>query len=504
MSNNFYQVVPIRERQSTSATKMENGSSRSYFEKFLYYLSYITVEPTLVLYMLAFMTTSVIEQSFYVYKACTVNHGYNKTICDNINDKQYANFTKQVQTTTATFHLWNSVAGHFFPIILALFMGAWSDRRGRKLPLLIGLGGKLLFSAMMVVNTLMTEWPVEYVIYTATLPSAISGADVAIFAAAFTYLVDVTSQKNRTIRVTVLEVCYLATMPIGVALGSYLFRNVLEKSYTYMFVINTLLMVMAFLYTLARLKWRSNPRQRPLSEADNKFFDFFDYNHVTNTIDTLFKKRPSNRRSYLLILIVMMALYTFQRDEREMMFMYCQLAFHWTVGQFSTFRTFQSALQDIVLLVAIPLMSKLFGWRDTIIIMIGAAAHTTARLFYIVADDSLIFYIGGVFASFGPIVAPVIRSMVSKIVLTSEKGKAFSVLAVADNAIPLVSGICYSSLYYSTLNSYHSALFYLTMVTQIGVFLLIMYIHLKTDKEEFDRDIREMDDISPDENDRFN
>lgn len=49
---------------------------------------------------------------------------------------------------------------------------------------------------------------------------------MAIFAAAFTYLVDVSSNKNRTLRVTLLEVCYLASMPIGIALGSRIYRCV--------------------------------------------------------------------------------------------------------------------------------------------------------------------------------------------------------------------------------------------------------------------------------------
>lgn len=176
--------------------------------------------------------------------------------------------------------------------------------------------------------------------------------------------------------------------------GSYLFRQVLGKSYTYMFVINTSLLVLAVLYSSLRLEWRSNSRQRPLSEAPNIFLDFFDYKHVVETAKTFSKKRSRHRRTFLCLLIVMMALYVFQRDEREIMYMYCQRVFRWSVGQFSTFRTFQSGIQDCVLLLAIPLMSGVFGWRDTVIVMIGAAAHTTARIFYVTADNSFLFYTG--------------------------------------------------------------------------------------------------------------
>lgn len=90
---------------------------------------------------------------------------------------------------------------------------------------------------MIIVNTLKPDWPVEYVIYTATIPSAFTGAgelilhpsvvfshhvlllDVAIFACAFAYISDISSVEDRTIRITILDVCYLSTMPTGVALG---------------------------------------------------------------------------------------------------------------------------------------------------------------------------------------------------------------------------------------------------------------------------------------------
>lgn len=88
-----------------------------------------------------------------------------------------------------------------------------------KLPLIMGLVGKLIYSTMIVVNTIFVNWPLEYIIYTATIPSAFTGADVAIFANAFAYITDVSSERDRTIRITILDVCYLSTMPTGVALG---------------------------------------------------------------------------------------------------------------------------------------------------------------------------------------------------------------------------------------------------------------------------------------------
>lgn len=36
------------------------------------------------LYMLAFMLTSVIEQAFFLEKACLVNHGYSPEVCSQL------------------------------------------------------------------------------------------------------------------------------------------------------------------------------------------------------------------------------------------------------------------------------------------------------------------------------------------------------------------------------------------------------------------------------------
>lgn len=104
------------------------------------------------------------------------------------------------------------------PIILALFFGNWSDRHGRKLPLIIGLLGKVVYSGMVVINTLMPNWDLFMIIYTASIPMGMLGSDVAIFASCFAYISDVSSFQRRTFRVTILDIAYLSTMPTGMKL----------------------------------------------------------------------------------------------------------------------------------------------------------------------------------------------------------------------------------------------------------------------------------------------
>ena len=45
------------------------------------------------------------------------------------------------------------MASHVVPLLLAFFLGSYSDKRGRKIILLAGLLGKLFFSVMITINT---------------------------------------------------------------------------------------------------------------------------------------------------------------------------------------------------------------------------------------------------------------------------------------------------------------------------------------------------------------
>lgn len=110
--------------------------------------------------------------------------------------------------------------------------------------------------------------------------------------------------------------------------------------------------------------------------------------------------------------------------------------------------------------------------------MVGACAHATARLFFAFADVPWLIYVGGAVSSLGPVVAPVLRSMTSKVVPLAERGKVFALLSVFDNAVPLFSGVLYTQVYNATIDTHPAGIFWLTLSTQMCVFLFTLYIHI--------------------------
>lgn len=109
-----------------------------------------------------------------------------------------------------------------------------------------------------------------------------------------------------------------------------------------------------------------------------------------------------------------------------------------------------------------------------IIVMFGAMVHAVARFVFISAQTDWMMYTGATVSSLGPMVAPVIRSMISKMFPVNERGIIFSFLSVFDNATTLVSGVLYTEVYNASIGSYPQAFFWVTIVTQIIVVVLAM------------------------------
>lgn len=55
--------------------------------------------------------------------------------------------------------------------------------------------------------------------------------------------------------------------------------------------------------------------------------------------------------------------------------------------------------------------------------MAGATAHMTGHFIYAHAKSDIIMYLGATAAALGPCVAPLIRSMTSKLLAPAERGK---------------------------------------------------------------------------------
>lgn len=219
----------------------------------------------------------------------------------------------------------------------------------------------------------------------------------------------------------------------------------------------------------------TSPSQQSLKEVGYRGIigDFFDIKHANATMFTLVKKRQNNCRLLLWTFLAAIFFFAFTRDEKLLSFLYTRCVFQWNHANFSNFRIFQATIYMMMLLCGMPIMKKLFKWKDTSIGIIGALSSVAARVVLIFAKTPMAFYIGGAISCLAQCIAPILRSMTTKIVPFSERGKVLALFSLFANVVSLFSSILYSNVYNWTIGKF-AGIFALTAIVMTIEFFLML------------------------------
>lgn len=242
-------------------SKMEKVDTDSwkglnFFQKTRKMISLITVEPILACYVMPSVLSALATQNLYLEKACRVNLGFDHHICDALTRRETANYTMEeeaVQTLVASVTGWKTVLQSFLPCGILIFLGAYSDRVGqRKFCMLLPIIGEFLTSIGLIVNTyFFYELPVEAAAVTEAIFPALTGGWFTMFMGVFSYIADVTTEEQRTLRIGIVNLFHSVGVPVGAALSGILVRKIGLYG---VFSVSATLYILSFLYGFFRIK----------------------------------------------------------------------------------------------------------------------------------------------------------------------------------------------------------------------------------------------------------
>lgn len=228
----------------------KNEKKLSFRERLKLIKDNTTVEPIMACYVMPSVLASLAVQNLNLEKACRVNLNISSDICDALNLRQTENYTKyedEVQRLIASVQVWKNIVQTAIPVMLILFVGAWSDKTGRrKACILMPIVGELCSSIGFIVNTyFFHEWPVEVAAFTESIFPAITGGWFTNFIGVFSYIGDITTTENRTYRVGMVNMFMSLGYPIGSALSGVLLRVI---GYYGVFSVSTMLYAFSLIY----------------------------------------------------------------------------------------------------------------------------------------------------------------------------------------------------------------------------------------------------------------
>ncbi|KAG8313705.1 hypothetical protein J6590_002177 [Homalodisca vitripennis] len=306
-------------------------------DKAKYLFQNITVEPMLACYIIPSVLASLATQNLNLEKACRVNLKYPDEVCDALEARQTANYTQQevqVQQLVAGMAIWKTLLQSSIPAFLIMFLGSWSDRKGRRKPcMLMPIVGEFLTSIGLLICTyFFYQLPMEVAGVSEALFPAITGGWMTMFMAIFSYVGDITTVETRTLRIGVVNVFCSLGIPIGTALSGVLYK---EIGFYGVFSLAACIYVFSFTYGLLRIKeeGKSNIQyvyagseqkeqwvitdkakhipistgklvEKKIGNVTSFFKDFFDLHHIKETFEVAFKEGANNRRKRVLLLMI--------------------------------------------------------------------------------------------------------------------------------------------------------------------------------------------------------
>lgn len=424
--------------------------------KLIYFIKNISVEPTVWLYLLAFMITNIVEKTFYIFKTCKNTLNYDTETCLNLELNN--DIKKIVLNKVSEFYIYNYSIQYSFILFISPICININKYIGKKYPILISLFGKIIFVFGLIINSL-TEWDIYHIIFTCTFPACLFGSDTIIFANSFAYISDITNESNRTFRLTILQIIYITTIPLGMTVGQIIYKT--YKNFTILFLINISLLTMSFFYTLFNVKnIKTNDKEIKLKKILN-------YKNVLN----LLKFKYYNKK-YVIMICICMLLYTSEREESSILYLYTQSNFNWRFENYSLFKISQTTLSIVVLIIFLSI-TKYKRIRDEKILMFATTSFILGQIIYILANDYVIFYSALSFIPEGVLISTILRSLLSKMTTIEERNSVFIIFCLIENIGYLMFEIIFPLLFII----YSKGIFYVSILVHTFIFTIACIIY---------------------------
>ncbi len=148
------------------------------------------------------------------------------------------------------FSYYQSLTASLLPVLIILFAGSISDQYGRKLPMIVVLGGFVVYASIYIIMILNPSWPVE-VLYAASIAVNATGSWVVFNMAVYSYLADITAIETRTKRMGWMDAIWYMGGPIGTMMGVWLYRS---YGYIAVFAVSAVLWFICLIYVVAVVK----------------------------------------------------------------------------------------------------------------------------------------------------------------------------------------------------------------------------------------------------------
>ncbi|XP_048197536.1 solute carrier family 46 member 3 [Perognathus longimembris pacificus] len=417
------------------------------------------VEPAILLNAFSMMLNLPLT-SQYVYRRIweeTGNYSFtsnnNISECEKNKSSPIFAFREEVQEKMSLFNLQMDLSGLIPGLVSTFMLLSSSDSYGRKLPMVLSSIGALATSIWLSLLSYFT-FPYQLLI-ASTFIGALCGNYTTFWGACLAYIVDQCKEhKQKTIRIAIVDFLLgIVSGLTGLASG-YFIR---ELGFACSFFISAVVLTVNLTYILFFL---SDPMKESLSpniimSCSERLKDLFYRAYL------LFKNRPGKQRSLLCLLIFITVIYFFVIIGSSPIFLLYELASPLCWDE--VLIGYGSALGSVSFLSSfLGIWAFSYCMEDSHIAFIGILTTMVGMVMTAFARSTLLMFLVRVPFLFTFMPLSVLRSMLSKVVLSTEQGALFACIAVLETLSGVAAVSSYNGVYSVTVAWFPGFIFLLS------------------------------------------
>lgn len=414
----------------------------------------------------------------------------------------------KIHELATAFTLYTTLIGGILAALSSPKIGALSDRYGRKYFLCFVSSGGLVGE---VVTILAAKFP-DQVHYTWLLLGAVAdgicGSFIAAMAITNSYAADCTPPHKLAVAFGFIQACLFG----GIALGPFIAAQVVKATGSVLsifyaalafhtfFLLYILLIVPDSLSRKRQLAARAN-YQLEMESSGNRWFHALKIANILAPLKILYPtgegSSPQIRMNLLLLSSIGFIGFGVSMGSMTVVIYYSELQFKWGDYETQMFVSAANVVRVTCLMVFLPLLNYLVRTRrrnkfrresgidllprnsgsdylDLYTIRVGIALEIVGFTLYAVARAGPLFFLGGLVASLGGVMSPVLQSSLAKHVPPDRTGQLMGANGLLHAIARIVAPTFFSVLYIQTLESFPQTVF-VVLASFFGVAFIVSW-----------------------------
>nr|XP_057936116.1 proton-coupled folate transporter [Doryrhamphus excisus] len=402
----------------------------------------VSVEPVMFLSVFAVVLQAPLSTQ-YLWDRISEDLGYNaskRPACGN-SSAETDPLQKEVETLTAHWNLYISLAGFSVGLLVVPLLGSWSDFAGRR-PVLIIPNLGLAAQVVVYLVVMYLKLPVVYFLV-GRLLSGLLGDFNAVLAACFAYVADTSDRRTRTFRVAILEACIGLSGMFASIIGGH-WRRTQGYINPFWLALATSLASALYAFLFVPESVVKDPSVKLLSPRHHKAVWYI---FSTGGSEDGGRFQRCKLWLYMLCFFLVVTVHTGSRDLFVLYELSPPLCWGPTLIGYGS-----AALHLAYLSSLLGLKVMQYCLEDSWVAVIGLASNIAGLVVVVVANTTQLMFAGYGLLLFFVASTPVLRSKLSKLVSQSEQGALFSSVACVESLCFLVGSGLFNALYPATLH----------------------------------------------------